>query len=152
MGNTVRLTAAQAMVRWLSVQMTEDGQRFIEGIWAIFGHGNVAGIGEALHAHRDGALILASGPLNGSLGSLALMERLIELACRVAHRDEPVGAGGDQVGHGGQRVHAPGAEEDEHAEAATDQGGEPDRGGALLQPGAAGEGSRVVETMRGWWS
>ena len=53
MGNTVRLTAAQAMVRWLSVQMTEDGQRFIEGIWAIFGHGNVAGIGEALHAHRD---------------------------------------------------------------------------------------------------
>jgi 3D-(3,5/4)-trihydroxycyclohexane-1,2-dione acylhydrolase (decyclizing) len=53
MGNTVRLTAAQAMMRWLSVQMTEDGQRFIEGIWAIFGHGNVAGIGEALHAHRD---------------------------------------------------------------------------------------------------
>lgn len=50
---TIRLTAAQAMVRWLSVQMTEDGERFIEGIWAIFGHGNVAGIGEALHAHRD---------------------------------------------------------------------------------------------------
>lgn len=50
---TIRLTAAQAMVRWLSVQMTEDGDRFIEGIWAIFGHGNVAGIGEALHAHRD---------------------------------------------------------------------------------------------------
>jgi 3D-(3,5/4)-trihydroxycyclohexane-1,2-dione acylhydrolase (decyclizing) len=53
MGNTVRLTAAQAMMRWLSVQMADDGQRFIEGIWAIFGHGNVAGIGEALHAHRD---------------------------------------------------------------------------------------------------
>lgn len=50
---TIRLTAAQAMVRWLSVQMTEEGERFIEGIWAIFGHGNVAGIGEALHAHRD---------------------------------------------------------------------------------------------------
>lgn len=50
---TIRLTAAQAMVRWLSVQMTEDGQRFIEGIWAIFGHGNVAGIGEALHGARD---------------------------------------------------------------------------------------------------
>ncbi len=41
--------AAQAMMRWLSVQMTEDGERFIEGVWAIFGHGNVAGIGEALH-------------------------------------------------------------------------------------------------------
>lgn len=50
---TIRLTAAQAMVRWLSVQMTPEGERFIEGIWAIFGHGNVAGIGEALHAHRD---------------------------------------------------------------------------------------------------
>ena len=50
---TIRLTAAQAMVRWLSVQMAEDGQRFIEGFWAIFGHGNVAGLGEALYAHRD---------------------------------------------------------------------------------------------------
>jgi 3D-(3,5/4)-trihydroxycyclohexane-1,2-dione acylhydrolase (decyclizing) len=45
---TIRLTAAQAMVKWLSVQMTEDGERFIEGVWAIFGHGNVAGLGEAL--------------------------------------------------------------------------------------------------------
>ncbi|MGL4237012.1 3D-(3,5/4)-trihydroxycyclohexane-1,2-dione acylhydrolase (decyclizing) [Tabrizicola sp.] len=50
---TVRLTAAQAMVRWLSMQKAEDGSRFIEGVWAIFGHGNVAGLGEALHAHRD---------------------------------------------------------------------------------------------------
>ncbi len=50
---TIRLTAAQAMIRWLSVQMTEDGERFIEGMWAIFGHGNVAGIGAALHACRD---------------------------------------------------------------------------------------------------
>lgn len=50
---TIRLTAAQAMVKWLSVQMTEDGTRFIEGVWAIFGHGNVAGLGEALYAHRD---------------------------------------------------------------------------------------------------
>ena len=50
MSGTVRLTAAQAMMRWLSVQMTEEGERFIEGVWAIFGHGNVAGIGEALHA------------------------------------------------------------------------------------------------------
>ncbi|KAB0682757.1 3D-(3,5/4)-trihydroxycyclohexane-1,2-dione acylhydrolase (decyclizing) [Aureimonas leprariae] len=52
-GETIRLTAAQAMVRWLSVQMTEDGERFIEGVWAIFGHGNVAGIGEALHGIGD---------------------------------------------------------------------------------------------------
>ncbi len=26
---------------------------FIEGVWAIFGHGNVAGLGEALHGVRD---------------------------------------------------------------------------------------------------
>ena len=50
---TIRLTAAQAMVRWLSLQQAEDGGRFIEGVWAIFGHGNVAGLGEALHAHKD---------------------------------------------------------------------------------------------------
>lgn len=53
MGETVRLTAAQAMVRWLSVQMTEEGERFIDGVWAIFGHGNVAGLGQALHGIGD---------------------------------------------------------------------------------------------------
>ncbi|PDS76677.1 3D-(3,5/4)-trihydroxycyclohexane-1,2-dione acylhydrolase (decyclizing) [Rhizobium sp. L43] len=50
---TIRLTAAQAMMKWLAEQMTEDGERFIEGVWAIFGHGNVAGIGEALHGIGD---------------------------------------------------------------------------------------------------
>ncbi|MBE3636852.1 3D-(3,5/4)-trihydroxycyclohexane-1,2-dione acylhydrolase (decyclizing) [Mangrovicoccus algicola] len=49
MGQTIRMTAAQAMVRWLSVQMTAEGERFVDGVWAIFGHGNVAGLGEALH-------------------------------------------------------------------------------------------------------
>lgn len=50
---TIRLTAAQAMMRWLSAQMTEEGEPFIAGVWAIFGHGNVAGIGDALYAERD---------------------------------------------------------------------------------------------------
>jgi 3D-(3,5/4)-trihydroxycyclohexane-1,2-dione acylhydrolase (decyclizing) len=53
---TIRLTAAQAMTRFLSVQMTEiDGtqQPIFAGVWAIFGHGNVAGLGEALYATRD---------------------------------------------------------------------------------------------------
>jgi 3D-(3,5/4)-trihydroxycyclohexane-1,2-dione acylhydrolase (decyclizing) len=48
---TRRLTVAQALVRFLSVQYTErDGvrQRLIAGTWGIFGHGNVAGIGQAL--------------------------------------------------------------------------------------------------------
>lgn len=53
MTKTIRLTAAQAMVRWLSVQMTEQDECFIEGVWAIFGHGNVAGLGEALHGIGD---------------------------------------------------------------------------------------------------
>lgn len=53
MSGTIRLTAAQAMVRWLSVQMTPEGDRFIDGVWAIFGHGNVAGLGQALHGIGD---------------------------------------------------------------------------------------------------
>lgn len=51
--STIKLTAAQAMVKWLSVQMTPEGERFIDGIWAIFGHGNVAGLGEALQQADD---------------------------------------------------------------------------------------------------
>ncbi|CAN0204643.1 unnamed protein product, partial [Chrysoparadoxa australica] len=50
---TIRLTAAQAMVRYLSAQMNEEGERFLAGCWAIFGHGNVAGLGEALYGVRD---------------------------------------------------------------------------------------------------
>ena len=36
MTTTIKLAAAQAMMRWLSVQMTEDGERLAEGVWAIF--------------------------------------------------------------------------------------------------------------------
>ncbi len=53
MTKTIRLTAAQAMMRYLSVQTTPEGEPFIAGAWAIFGHGNVAGIGEALHGIGD---------------------------------------------------------------------------------------------------
>jgi 3D-(3,5/4)-trihydroxycyclohexane-1,2-dione acylhydrolase (decyclizing) len=49
---TIRLTAAQAAIRYIGHQLNEDGVPFIAGCWAIFGHGNVAGIGEALHAER----------------------------------------------------------------------------------------------------
>jgi len=51
----VRLTMAQAVVRFLSQQRTSrDGreQPLIAGVFGIFGHGNVAGIGEALQAFR----------------------------------------------------------------------------------------------------
>ena len=50
---TIRLTAAQAMVRWLAAQKTPDGDSFIAGCWGIFGHGNVAGLGEALHGVKN---------------------------------------------------------------------------------------------------
>jgi len=53
---TVRLTAAQALVRWLQAQMIDgpDGaQPYFAGVWAIFGHGNVAALGEALYAARS---------------------------------------------------------------------------------------------------
>ncbi len=49
----VRLTAAQALVRYLANQINEDGERFVFGVWAIFGHGNVAGLGEALQGIGD---------------------------------------------------------------------------------------------------
>src|SRR4051812_47348504 len=51
----VRLTAAEATVRFLAAQYTEmDGREMplFGGVFAIFGHGNVAGLGPALHAHR----------------------------------------------------------------------------------------------------
>ncbi len=52
---TVRLTMAQALVRYLCAQRSEvDGGEapLFAGVWAIFGHGNVAGLGEALWAAR----------------------------------------------------------------------------------------------------
>lgn len=51
MSQTVRLTVAQAVVRFLAAQRSErDGeqQRLLEGCLGIFGHGNVAGLGQAL--------------------------------------------------------------------------------------------------------
>ena len=49
----VRLTTAQALVRYLAAQTTVDGAPICGGVWAIFGHGNVAGLGEALQAAGD---------------------------------------------------------------------------------------------------
>ena len=49
----VRLTTAQALVRYLAAQMAEDGAPICAGVWAIFGHGNVAGMGEALQTAGD---------------------------------------------------------------------------------------------------
>src|SRR3982751_1869580 len=52
----MRLTSAQALVRFLAAQVVErDGERrsFFGGCFGIFGHGNVAGIGQALYERPD---------------------------------------------------------------------------------------------------
>ena len=51
----LRLTLAKALIRFLTAQSVETSagpQPLFGGVFAIFGHGNVAGIGPALHAHR----------------------------------------------------------------------------------------------------
>jgi 3D-(3,5/4)-trihydroxycyclohexane-1,2-dione acylhydrolase (decyclizing) len=56
MAETVRLTMAQALVRFMSVQYSErDGVRqpFFAGVFGIFGHGNVAGVAQALDQMSD---------------------------------------------------------------------------------------------------
>lgn len=54
--SSIRLSAAQACVRYLANQFI-DGERgeepYFAGVWAIFGHGNVAGLGEALAGARQ---------------------------------------------------------------------------------------------------
>ncbi len=56
MSATLRLTMAQALVRYLAAVRADTGngiEPLFAGVFAIFGHGNVAGLGEALYAHRD---------------------------------------------------------------------------------------------------
>ena len=51
-----RHTVAQALVRAMAAQWTEvegERRRLFAGVWAIFGHGNVAALGEALYAARE---------------------------------------------------------------------------------------------------
>ncbi|MBL8146541.1 MAG: 3D-(3,5/4)-trihydroxycyclohexane-1,2-dione acylhydrolase (decyclizing) [Anaerolineae bacterium] len=53
---TIRLTTAQAIIRFLAEQHVErDGveNSFFAGVWGIFGHGNVAGIGQALQQYSE---------------------------------------------------------------------------------------------------
>ena len=56
MASTIRLTMAQALVRYLAVQYSERDrrrQKFFAGVFGIFGHGNVAGVGQALDQMSD---------------------------------------------------------------------------------------------------
>ena len=61
--STVKLTAAQYCTRFLAAQKVEAGgtvQPLFGGVWAIFGHGNVAGLGEALYEAREALPVFRS--------------------------------------------------------------------------------------------
>jgi 3D-(3,5/4)-trihydroxycyclohexane-1,2-dione acylhydrolase (decyclizing) len=65
MSETIRLTVAQATIEFLAAQWSErDGerQRLFAGCFGIFGHGNVAGIGQALLQHETQALEAGTRP------------------------------------------------------------------------------------------
>lgn len=89
-GATVRLTVAQAVVRFLANQYSErDGveHRLVPGCFGIFGHGNVAGVGQALlevaetgelpyHLARN-----EQGMVHAAVGYSRMRNRLQALAC-----------------------------------------------------------------------
>ncbi|MGH7564789.1 MAG: 3D-(3,5/4)-trihydroxycyclohexane-1,2-dione acylhydrolase (decyclizing) [Gemmatimonadota bacterium] len=84
---TVRLTMAQALVRWLSAQHVErDGveQPFFAGVWGIFGHGSVAGIGQALHQEASLRYVLSrneQAQVHAAAGYARMKNRLQTWAC-----------------------------------------------------------------------
>jgi 3D-(3,5/4)-trihydroxycyclohexane-1,2-dione acylhydrolase (decyclizing) len=90
--STTRLTVAQAVVRFLPQQFTErDGreQRLIEGCFGIFGHGNLAGLGQALlesELQSPGALVYRQGRneqgmVHAAAAFARMRDRLSTLAC-----------------------------------------------------------------------
>ncbi|PVG83167.1 3D-(3,5/4)-trihydroxycyclohexane-1,2-dione acylhydrolase (decyclizing) [Nocardioides gansuensis] len=92
MSGTVRLTVAQALVRFLGVQYSErDGveHRLVEGCFGIFGHGNLAGVGEALleeELRAPGRLPYwtgrnEQGMVHAAVGYARMRNRLSTLAC-----------------------------------------------------------------------
>jgi 3D-(3,5/4)-trihydroxycyclohexane-1,2-dione acylhydrolase (decyclizing) len=90
--STARLTVGQAVVRFLPQQFTErDGRehRLIEGCFGIFGHGNIAGLGQALlesELQNPGALLYRQarneqGMVHAAAAFARMRDRLSTLAC-----------------------------------------------------------------------
>jgi 3D-(3,5/4)-trihydroxycyclohexane-1,2-dione acylhydrolase (decyclizing) len=90
--SAVRLTVGQAVVRFLAAQYSErDGveHKFFEGCFGIFGHGNVAGIGQALleaELHEPGSLPYhqarnEQGMVHASVAYARMRNRLATFAC-----------------------------------------------------------------------
>jgi 3D-(3,5/4)-trihydroxycyclohexane-1,2-dione acylhydrolase (decyclizing) len=87
-GGTVRLTAAQALLRFLAAQHVErDGNesRFFGGCFGIFGHGNVAGFGEALYESPELLTYYQSrneqAMVHAAVGYARMRDRLGALVC-----------------------------------------------------------------------
>lgn len=87
MSNTRRLTTAQAIIAFLKNQHVErDGKQnaFFAGVLGIFGHGNVAGVGEALQQNPDFPYILVRNEQSGvhvAAGYAKTSNRLRTFAC-----------------------------------------------------------------------
>ncbi|WP_419955245.1 3D-(3,5/4)-trihydroxycyclohexane-1,2-dione acylhydrolase (decyclizing) [Neobacillus niacini] len=72
--STIRLTTAQALVKFLNNQYVEfDGrqEKFVKGIFTIFGHGNVLGIGQALE-EDPGELVVYQGRNEQGMANAAM--------------------------------------------------------------------------------
>ena len=105
-----RLTLSQAMVKFLQAQYSEyDGveHRFFQGIWGIFGHGNVSGLSQALVEYGDD--LPYHQPTNEQsmvhavTGFARTMRRKATMACTTS-----IGPGGHQYDYrGGHGNHLP---------------------------------------------
>ncbi|HEY3196347.1 MAG TPA: 3D-(3,5/4)-trihydroxycyclohexane-1,2-dione acylhydrolase (decyclizing) [Candidatus Dormibacteraeota bacterium] len=85
---TLKLTVAQALVRFLAAQHVErDGieNRFFDGCFGIFGHGNVTGVGQALAEHPELLTYYLArneqGMVHAAAGYARMRNRLATLAC-----------------------------------------------------------------------
>jgi 3D-(3,5/4)-trihydroxycyclohexane-1,2-dione acylhydrolase (decyclizing) len=84
---TIRLTTAQAIIKFLKNQYVQrDGQemQFFAGVLGIFGHGNVAGIGQALQENPDFPYILVRNEQSGvhlACGFTKMKNRMQTFAC-----------------------------------------------------------------------
>ncbi|NGY03267.1 3D-(3,5/4)-trihydroxycyclohexane-1,2-dione acylhydrolase (decyclizing) [Solimonas terrae] len=88
MTSTIRLTMAQALVKFMDAQyLSVDGveSRLIKGVFTIFGHGNVLGIGQALQQDPGGLIVHQGrneqGMAHAAIGYAKQMRRRQIYAC-----------------------------------------------------------------------
>ena len=111
MSDTVRLTMAQALVRYLAALRVEarTAMPLFGGVFAIFGHGNVAGVGEALFAHRD-VLPTYRAHNEQAMAHAAIAYAKANMRRRMMACTTSIGPGRDEPGdRGGARARQPAA-------------------------------------------